>query len=178
MDTLRLFALDDEMEIRSAQLEDLERINEIYNYFVLNAFCTFDITPCPIEDRKTWFEDYRGNTSYRAFVAVESGRVVGWACTGKYRDHPAFQKTADLTIYIDPAHHKKGVGIALYSKLFEVTIQDGFFHVLLAAVALPNEGSIKLHKRFAMEEVGVFKEYGKKNGRYISSIWLQRVLST
>jgi phosphinothricin acetyltransferase len=50
-------------------------------------------------------------------------------------------------------------------------------HRALSGVALPNDASVALHKSFDFREVGVFKEYAKKNGQYISSMWLEKVFN-
>ncbi|EEX92101.1 phosphinothricin N-acetyltransferase [Vibrio orientalis CIP 102891 = ATCC 33934] len=47
---------------------------------------------------------------------------------------------------------------------------------MLSGIALPNDASVALHKRFGFREIGVFNEYAKKNGQYISSVWLEKAL--
>jgi phosphinothricin acetyltransferase len=51
-------------------------------------------------------------------------------------------------------------------------------HVALAGIALPNDASVALHKKFGFVEVGVFGEYAIKHGEFISSVWLQRTFHT
>jgi phosphinothricin acetyltransferase len=164
------------MEIRFAKSDDLKDINDIYNHYVLNANCTFDTEPYQLADRHKWFSGYSDSGPYQLLVAVEQNQILGWACASKYRDHAAFARTAELTVYVGANHLKKGVGMALYSKLFELISKQKHFHTLVAGVALPNEPSVNLHKRLGLEEIGVFKDYAMKNGRYISSMWLQKVL--
>jgi phosphinothricin acetyltransferase len=49
--------------------------------------------------------------------------------------------------------------------------------VALAGIALPNDASVALHRKFGFTEVGVFEEYAIKNGTYVSSVWMQLQLS-
>jgi phosphinothricin acetyltransferase len=49
-------------------------------------------------------------------------------------------------------------------------------HVALAGIVLPNDASVALHRKFGFTEVGTFHEYGIKNGRYLSSLWMERLL--
>jgi phosphinothricin acetyltransferase len=56
-------------------------------------------------------------------------------------------------------------------------LKNEALHLAIAGIALPNDASVALHKKFGFEEVGVFKEYAVKNGQYISSIWMQKRLS-
>jgi phosphinothricin acetyltransferase len=46
--------------------------------------------------------------------------------------------------------------------------------VALAGIALPNDASVALHRKFGFTDVGVFREYAVKHGQYLSSLWLQR----
>jgi phosphinothricin acetyltransferase len=50
-------------------------------------------------------------------------------------------------------------------------------HVALAGIVLPNDASVALHSKFGFTEVGTFHGYGIKNGRYLSSVWMERQLS-
>jgi phosphinothricin acetyltransferase len=53
--------------------------------------------------------------------------------------------------------------------------KPAYAHVV-AAVALPNAGSLALHRACGFEEVGVMREVGRKHGRWIDVAWLQKVL--
>lgn len=50
--------------------------------------------------------------------------------------------------------------------------------IVVAGVALPNNASVALHRRFGFVEVGIFREYARKNGAWINSLWMQRILSS
>jgi phosphinothricin acetyltransferase len=49
-------------------------------------------------------------------------------------------------------------------------------HLAVAGIALPNDGSVALHKKFGFTDVGVFDEYALVNGRFHSSLWTQKRL--
>lgn len=162
-------------EIRYAKQEDLPKLTEIYNYYVENSNIVFDIKPQSIEQRQIWFNKYSSQGPYRLLVATEDGEVIGCACTSRYRDLLAFEQTAEVSIYLNPTHRAKGIGTQLYKQLIEEIKNEGL-HTLVSGIALPNEASINLHKKFGFSEVGVFKEYAIKNNQYISSLWLQKRL--
>ena len=107
-------------------------------------------------------------------VAQRGNRVVGYACSGRYRDHEAFRETVEVSIALGTSSRGQGVGTALYRELFECLAGEPV-HVALAGIALPNDASVALHRKFGFSEVGVFREYAVKNGQYISSIWMQRL---
>jgi phosphinothricin acetyltransferase len=77
------------------------------------------------------------------------------------------------TFFVEPRKAEARRGFSKYKELFSL-LKSEPLHLAVAGIALPNEASIALHKKFGFEEVGVFKEYAIKNGKYISSIWMQK----
>jgi len=90
-------------------------------------------------------------------------------------EHNTFDATVETSIYLDVARRRRGLGTALYFALFQRLAQQPV-HVALAAVALPNEASLALHRKLGFETVGTFRNYARKHGEWISSTWLQRVI--
>ena len=163
------------VEIRYAKPEDLQALTDIYNFYVENSMAVFDIKPQSLEQRSAWFKKYDIKGPYRLLVATENGQIIGCACTSRYRDHTAFDQTAEVSIYLSPEQRAKGIGTLPYQKLFE-EVRDENIHLLVSGIALPNVGSVNLHKKFGFTEVGIFQEYAVKNGQYISSIWMQKII--
>lgn len=163
-------------EIRPAIIEDLSAIIAIDNYYIQNSICTFDTELRVPEQRIKWFQNYKQTGPYQLFVAEENNKVIGYCCSNRYRDHQAFIKTIEVSIYLDHSYKTKGIGSKLYEKLF-TALKDEPVHLAVAGIALPNEASVQLHKKFGFKEVGVFNEYAIKNGVYVSSIWLQKPLN-
>jgi phosphinothricin acetyltransferase len=83
----------------------------------------------------------------------------------------------ETSIYLHPEQRRGGVGTALYTALFKI-LQQQPIHLAVAGIALPNPGSIALHRKFGFETVGTFKEYACKRGVWISSTWFQRAMNT
>lgn len=163
------------MKIRYANKSDLHRLTEIDNHYITHTNASFFIKPRSVDERLSWFEKYKENGPYRMLVCEENGIVQGCAYSTRYRDHFAFDQTIETTVYLAPDARTKGLGTALYKALFE-SLKNEPLHLAVVGIALPNEPSIALHKKFGFEEVGVFREYAIKNGQYISSIWMQKRL--
>jgi phosphinothricin acetyltransferase len=161
------------LTIRPAGRDDLQRLVEIYNHYVERSVSTFDTTPTSVNDRLAWFEAFSETGPFRLFVASDGDRVLGCASSSPYRSHSAFAKTVEVGIYLDPDFLGQGIGSALYAVLFEALLPEDI-HVALAGIALPNEASVALHRKFGFTEVGVFHEYAIKNGGYIDSLWMER----
>jgi phosphinothricin acetyltransferase len=81
----------------------------------------------------------------------------------------------EFGIYLDPRFRGGGVGSALYECLFD-QVSSEELHLAVAGIALPNDASVALHRKFGFTDVGVFEEYAVKHGAYISSLWMQRRL--
>lgn len=164
------------MNIRYAKPDDLARLTEIDNYYIANSQATFFVEPRKAEDRRAWFNNYKESGPYRMLVCEENGVVQGCAFSSRYRDHFAFDQTIETSVYLASDVRTKGLGSLLYKELFDA-LKNEALHLAVAGIALPNDASVALHKKFGFEEVGVFREYAVKNGQYISSIWMQKRLS-
>jgi phosphinothricin acetyltransferase len=161
--------------IRPAIASDLPALVDIFNNYVINGHVTFDTELNTIESRRQWFESY-GDGRYQLLVATADGTTVGCTYSSRYRPRPAFDTTVETSIYLAPHHRGRGMGSLLYTALFERLAAQPV-HMALAAVALPNDASLALHRKHGFEEVGTFKEYAQKNGEWISSTWLRRRVS-
>lgn len=164
-----------EVEICNAKIDDLPRLTEINNHYIVNTNATFDIEPQTIEQRRSWFKNYKPQGPYQLLVAKINGVVVGCAYSSRYRDHFSFDKTIETSIYLAHDCRSKGIGSLLYTELFK-RLEKEKLHIAVVGIALPNEASIALHRKFGFEDVGIFKEYALKRNRFISSIWLQKRL--
>lgn len=161
------------IEIRPAMREDLPRLTEIYNYYVVNTPVTFDVAPYTVERRETWFAQFGATGRHRLLVADDGGHVVGYAGTTRFRPKAAYETTVETTVYCAPEAVGKGIGSRLYSELFEA-LRGEDIHRYVAGYALPNPGSARLHERFGFKVVGVFSENGRKFGKYWDVCWVER----
>jgi phosphinothricin acetyltransferase len=161
--------------VRAPRPDDLAPLVAILNRYVESGHATFDEQRYEVEERRDWFESFRDTGPHRLWVAVGESGVLGYASSGRYREHPAFAQTVETSIYLAPDARGRGVGSALYRRLFESLAPEPV-HRALAGIALPNPASIALHERFGFRRVGVFDEYAVKRGQRISSVWMEKAL--
>jgi phosphinothricin acetyltransferase len=161
--------------IGPATEDDRLAIVEILNYTAANSIATFATRATSVAELRDWFERFSSSGPYRLLVARRGDLVLGYACSQRYRDHEAFRETVEVSIALAVGSRGQGVGSRLYRALFDC-LADEPVHVALAGIALPNDASVALHRKFRFTEVGTFREYAVKNGRYISSLWMQRLL--
>jgi phosphinothricin acetyltransferase len=165
----------DHVQVRAATPDDLVRLTAIYNHYVGEGAITFDIDPCTPEERRDWYAAHTTGPGHHLVVAEHATGIVGYAGTGPFRAKRAYDTTVETTIYLVPEVLGRGVGGALYAALFDVLAGDDV-HRAVAGVTLPNPASLALHRRFGFREVGVFRENGRKFGRYWDVMWLERDL--
>jgi phosphinothricin acetyltransferase len=164
------------MVIRAAVLDDLPRLLDIYNHYVVNTHVTFDIEALSIDVRRLWFDELTAGGSHRLFVSESNGQVNGYASSGTFRKKIAYARSVETSIYLDPDACGSGVGRDLYSSLLKDLEGEVEVHRAYGGVALPNEASIALHHRLGFERVATFREVGFKFGRYWDVAWFERAL--
>jgi phosphinothricin acetyltransferase len=163
------------LHIRPAAKSDLPRLTEIYNHYVINTAVTFDIEPYTIERRAAWFEQFGSSGRYRLLIAEDDSGILGYAGTTRFRPKAAYETTVETTIYCAPGAVQKGVGSILYGALLEALAGEDIRRIV-AGYVLPNPASEALHARFGFKLVGVFRENGRKLGRYWDVAWVERPL--
>lgn len=157
--------MTDPIQIRRVERGDLPALLEIYNHYVLNTPVTFDIEPRTLEQRQAWFDGFGSSGRYQCFVAVRGGRSVGWASSHRYHERAAYDATVMSSIYLAPDACGQGLGKRLYTTLFDALGGEDI-HRMFVGISLPNEASVRLHRAFGFEHVGIYREVGRKFGRF------------
>lgn len=98
-------------------------------------------------------------------VAEVEGAVRGYALAGRFRERPAYDWTAETTVYVEPAFHGRGIGRAAMRAVLAILRIQGF-HVAVAGVTPPNPRSVDLHLGLGFERIGLFEGVGWKDGRW------------
>lgn len=162
-------------DVRPARPDDLPALTAIYNHYVESGAVTFDTRTFRASEREAWFAQFASEGRYRLFVADSGGTPCGYAGSYPFRPRAAYDTTVETTIYLAPDAVGRGLGAALYQRLFDdLAGQD--LHRALAGITLPNEGSVRLHERFGFERSGLFREVGRKLGRYWDVAWYEKAL--
>lgn len=162
------------VEVTLATADDLAAVVEIQNLMAATSHARFATQPSSVEQRRDWFAQFADAGPHRMLVARHDDQVLGYACSQRYRDQDAFRETVEVSIGLRDGSRGQGIGTALYRALFGL-LADEPVHVILAGIALPNNLSVALHRKFGFAEVGTFHEYAVKNGRYVSSLWMERL---
>ncbi|HTP54292.1 MAG TPA: GNAT family N-acetyltransferase [Thermoplasmata archaeon] len=158
------------VRLRRARTSDVGAIARIYNEAVLTTTGTFDLRPRSLPDRRRWFASH--DRRHPIFVAVHGRSVVGWASISRWSDRPAYDATAEVSIYVSAPDRGRGIGARLLHRLVRAGRESGL-HTLLARVADGNAVSLRMHAEAGFVPVGVMREVGVKFGRRLDVHLLQ-----
>ena len=161
------------MLVRDAIEKDVNSINNIYNYEVLNGVATFDTEPKTYEERLEWLNHH--SSKYPCIVVEKEGKTLAWGSLTQYSTRKAYEGTCEISIYVDKESRGMGLGKVIIAELLERAKNNGI-HVILSRVAGENEASKTLHVNFGFELVGILKEVGYKFDRYIDVNFYQKLI--
>jgi phosphinothricin acetyltransferase len=163
------------LSIRRVEQGDLPALLDIYNHFVLTTPITFDVEPRTLAQRQEWLDTFKPTGRYQCFVAVENGKPIGWACSGKFKEKAAYDTSVEMSVYLAPSAHGKGLGRKLYETLIPA-LQREDIHRLYGGITQPNAASVALHAAFGFKRVGVQSEVGRKFGKFWDVALYERIL--
>ena len=165
-----------DLVIRPATVSDAHDINVIYNEFVVESHVSFDTEPWTDDKRAAWLAS-RIENGYPVIVAADGAGVIGAAWSGPWRDKPAYRSSVETTIVLIPGSEGSGLGTTLYRSLL-ADVANRSFHRAYAIIALPNDASIAIHRKFGFVEVGVLDEVGHKVGEFHSTMLMELKLES
>lgn len=159
------------LTIREARAHDAPAIQRIYNREIAEGVATLDEWPWSDARRRAWFEERRGELT---LVALGGDSVVGAAWLTPF-DKSGYRFTREASVFVDRAHHRRGVGRRLAGALVEGARERGL-HALLARIEASNAASLGLFAALGFERSGLRREVGYKHGRWIDIAEMQLLL--
>lgn len=162
-----------DVSIRTPTVDDAEAIRAIYNLEVTTATVTFDLEPRSLADQRAWLAARSG--AHSAIVAVADGEVIGFASLSPWKDRPAYRTSVEDSVYVHRGHQGEGVGRVLLTELVEVATASGF-HAMFGRIVGGHEASIGLHQALGFEIIGVEKEVGRKFGKWLDVVVVEKLL--
>ena len=160
-------------ELRLATVEDAESILAIYNRAITGTTVTFDLVPRTLEEQRAWVSEHQG--AHPAVVAVDEAGIAGFGSLSSYRSRPAYATTVEDSVYVDDSRRGQGIGTLLLAELVRLATLQGF-HAVMARIVDGNEVSIRLHAACGFELVGTEREVGRKFGRWLDVVVMERLL--
>lgn len=142
--------MNEYIQFREAELSDLPKIVEIYNSTIASRMVTADTDPISVQSRVKWFEEHNSE-SRPLYIITFEGQTAGWMSFQSFYGRPAYNSTAEISIYIDDYFRGKGIGKVSIQKAIEVSPKLGV-KTLLGFIFAHNLPSMKLFSKFGFEE--------------------------
>ena len=154
--------------------EFVAEILSIYNYYVINTTATFHARPLTLDEMReiVLFQ----NKKYRSFIICKDDEICGYVLITQHKKREAYDGTAEVAVYLNPAHVGKGIGSMAIKHIEEFAKQQGL-HVLIATICGQNEGSIRLFEKNGYFQCAHYKEVGEKFGEMLDVVAYQKIVS-
>lgn len=163
------------MRIESARLADAEAIAAIYAHHVVHGTATWELEPpSPAEMEARIARTLDGGWPWLV-ARGETGEVLGYAYASQLNPRPGYLHACENSIYIDHRRMGEGLGTALLGALIEASEAAGF-RQMVALIAGTEPASIALHARAGFVHCGGLKSVGRKQGRWLDLVYMQRAL--
>ncbi|WP_424766695.1 N-acetyltransferase family protein [Paenibacillus sp. sgz302251] len=149
-------------EIVDAQLSDLARIVDIYNSTIASRMVTADLEPATVESKRAWFDEH--SPDFRPLWVLRiDGEIAAWFSYQSFYGRPAYNATAEISIYIAPEYRGRGLGSILIEKAIKECPRLGLT-ALVGFVFGHNEPSLMLLRKFGFEQWGLLPKVAVLDG--------------
>ena len=163
------------VRVRPATADDIPAITALYAREVAEGVATYEVEA---PDATAMGDRWRAITTqgYPYLVAELDGRLAGYAYASSYRTRAGYRWTVEDTVYVDAECAGRGVGRSLLDALIHACQALGFRQMIAVVGDRQNAASIALHESFGFRVVGIFEGIGRKHGRWLDGVQMQRPL--
>ncbi|MBA85320.1 GNAT family N-acetyltransferase [Thalassobius sp. S69A] len=162
------------MKIRSALAGDAAAIAALWNPFIRDTAVTFNSalkTPQMIADDIAAKE----TAGHPFFLAELPDGLAGFATYGQFRGGVGYAHSMEHTVILSARAQGRGVGRALMSAIEDHARASGV-HVMMAGVSAENPDGVAFHKAVGYAQVARIPQVGRKFGRWMDLVLLQKLL--
>jgi len=163
--------------VRAAVPADADAVAAIFAHYVATSVATFEEVAPSAADWRGRLGDLAGrNLPFLVAEADGDGSVCGFAYASPWRPKPAYRHTVEDTVYLSPARTGRGIGAALLGRLLEECAAAGARQVIAVIADTGSDASAALHRRFGFTQAGRLSGVGRKHGRWIDTVLMQKDL--
>jgi L-amino acid N-acyltransferase YncA len=148
--------------IRDATVADLPRIVEIYNQSIPGRMATADLSPVTVESRLGWFHDHTPDCR-PLWVLEQDQHAIAWISLQSFYGRPAYQATAEVSVYVDQDYQRQGLGSQLLQQMIATCPRLGIT-TLLSFVFDHNTYSLKMCERLGFQRWGLLPDIAELDG--------------
>jgi len=162
--------------VRLATPADAEAICRIYNQGIEDRIATLETELRTPDERRQWL----ATRSPRHPVIVAEAEspapeTIAWASLNVFNARDAYRHVADISVYVERAWRGKGAGRVLLEKLDDLGRLQGFHKLVLSAFQF-NTSGMALYERLGYRTVGIYREQGRLDGKWVDTIVMEKLL--
>jgi L-amino acid N-acyltransferase YncA len=148
-------------------------IKEIYDYYIEHSTSTYYTEKITIEELKGFIPCQ--DKKYKSYLIKVENECCGFCYLSQYKKRQAYDRTAEVSVYLKLEWTGKGIGKTALSHLEKVALEKGI-SVLIGIISGDNESSIKLFERSGYEKCGHFKQIGEKFNKVLDVVSFQKII--
>jgi phosphinothricin acetyltransferase len=161
------------LQFRAARREDIPAILALYAPFIQNTTVTFEYEVPSLADFSARFE--RITERFPWLVCFDGDTLAGYAYASPAFERAAFSWDADLSVYVSPDYHHRGIASELYRRIEGELLRRGY-HNLYALITGENLGSCRFHELLGYELIATLPKTGYKHGKWLDLYWYAKRL--
>jgi phosphinothricin acetyltransferase len=161
------------IELADIRESDLPVIKEIYDYYILNSTSSFFTERVSTDELKSFIRI--GHPKYQSFMIKSEGQVYGFCYLSQFNKRQAYDRTAEISLYLKPEFTGKGIGREVIGRLEEIARENGI-SVLIAGITAENTQSIAVFKKCGFEECAHYRKVGEKFNRILDVLAFQKFI--
>ncbi|MCZ8325010.1 MAG: GNAT family N-acetyltransferase [Sphingomonadaceae bacterium] len=163
------------MRIRPVDPADAAEIAAIYAHHVLHGTASYETVPPDAAEIGQRMARVLSHSWPWLVAEDEAGALLGYAYATQFRDRAAYRYVCEDSIYIRDDARGQGVGKALLGALIAACEEAGF-RQMVAVIGGAEPASAALHARLGFAEAGRLSGIGRKQGRWLDTLYMQRSL--
>lgn len=147
-------------------------VRRIYEDGIATGNATFQTT---VPSWESW--DTAHLRTCRLVARSDDGAVIGWAALAPVSSRDVYAGVCEVSVYVAPSWHGRGVGRRLLEALVDASEKDGRW-TLQAGIFPENAASVALHQRCGFRVVGRRERLGAMHGVWRDVLLLERRSTT
>lgn len=161
------------IELVDLKPADFQFVKQVYDYYIKNSTATFHTESVPVEELGQTI--LTGHPRYRSFLILKDGQPCGFCYISRYKPRQAYDRTAEVTIYLLPETTGKGIG-TICLEMLETIARDSDISVLIGVITAENKTSVRLFEKCGYMKCAHYQRVGEKFNRVLDVVSYQKLL--
>jgi len=166
------------MIVRPPCLADLGNLISLLNREIIEGVNIFRLVPFDDAMAQRWWHTH-GQGRYQAIVAQSQlpesphpTSIAGWATFAPHSTYEGYDRTAEISVWVDAAFRRRGCGRLLVQTLL-AQCEERNIRTVISRIEANNEPSLRLHEACGFKRAGLLEDVGEKFGQSLSVVLMQ-----